>query len=193
MAGARARYHDYRRLMADTDRTHREALNAHFASKNSPERDTLTGTLRNLRAVVAWKLAGLDDEGAKRSVVDSATTLLGIVHHLAWVEAWWFQEVFAGEEVDYPFVLGGGSDAEFHMTDDDTVEGILDVYERNVMRSDVIIAAAPDLGAAVEANGTEYSLRWILAHMIDETARHAGQMDIIREQVDGATGYLPVG
>ena len=182
---------DYRRLMADTDRTHREALNAHFATTSASERDTLTGTLRNLRAVVAWKLAGLDDEKAKRSVVDSATTLLGIVHHLAWVEAWWFQEVFAGEEVEYPFVWGAGSDAEFHMTDDDTIESILDVYERNVIRSNEIVGAAPDLDATVEANDTEYSLRWILVHMIDETARHAGHMDIIREQVDGATGYLP--
>ena len=66
----------------------------------------------------------------------------------------------------------------------------LDVYEQNVVRANEIIAAA-ELDATVEANDREYSLRWILAHMIDETARHAGHMDIIREQLDGATGYLP--
>ena len=61
---------------------------------------------------MAWKLAGLDDETAKRSVVDSATTLLGIVHHLAWVEVWWFQEVFAGENIEYPFDWDADADAE---------------------------------------------------------------------------------
>ena len=149
-------------------------------------------TLKNLRAVVAWKLAGLDDETAKQSVVDSATTLLGIVHHLAWVEAWWFQEVFGGRSVEYPFDWDADPDAEFRMSDAHTIVGILDVYERNVIRSNELIDAAPDLDTTGRRGDTDYSLRWILTHMIDETARHAGQMDIIREQLDGATGYLPL-
>ena len=176
--------------MTSDDYTPRRALEARFTSKAGTERETLTGTLSNLRAVVAWKLAGLDDEMAKRSMVDSATTLLGLVHHLAWVEAWWFQHIFAGEIVDYPFGWDEDADAEFRMTDDHTVESVLDVYERNVAKSDEIIAVA-DLGATVKPKKTEYSMRWILVHMIDETARHAGHMDILREQIDGATGYLP--
>ena len=173
---------------ADTPRAALEALST---SKTGSEREVLTEILHNLRAVVAWKLDGLDDTTAKQSVVDSATTLLGIVHHLAWVEAWWFHQVFAGEDVDYPFDWDADSDAEFRMGDHHTIEGVLDVYERNVVRSNQIIAAAASLDATAEANGTSYSLRWILAHMIDETARHAGHMDIIREQLDGTTGYMP--
>jgi uncharacterized damage-inducible protein DinB len=172
------------------DYSPRAALEARTASQAGTEREVLTETLQNLRAVVAWKLSGIDDETAKRSVVDSATTLLGLVHHLAWVEAWWFQDVFAGADVDYPFDWDADPDAEFRMGGNDTVESILDVYEQNVVRANEIIAAA-ELDATVEANDREYSLRWILAHMIDETARHAGHMDIIREQLDGATGYLP--
>lgn len=140
---------------------------------------------------MAWKLAALDDETAKRSVVDSATTLLGIVHHLAWVEVWWFQEVFAGENVEYPFDWDADADAEFRMTDRHTIGGILDVYEHNVVRSDELIDSASGLDAVGRRGDTEYSLRWILTHMIDETARHAGHMDIIREQLDGSMGYLP--
>jgi len=171
--------------------TPRQALEARSTSRTETEREVLTQILRNLRAVVAWKLAGLDDETAKRSVVDSATTLLGIVHHLAWVEAWWFQEVFAGENVEYPFDWDADADAEFRMTDRHTIEGILDVYEGNVVRSDELIDSAPGLDAVGRRGDTENSLRWILTHMIDETARHAGHMDIIREQLDGSTGYLP--
>ena len=57
--------------------------------------------------------------------------------------------------------------------------------------SEEIIAGAPDLDTTGRSEGTEYSLRWILTHMIDETARDAGHMDILREQLDGATGYMP--
>ena len=177
--------------MTDSDMTPREALEARSTRKAGTEREILTDILHNARSVVAWKLAGVDDATAKRSVVESATTLLGIVHHLAWVEAWWFHQVFAGDEVDYPFDWDSDPDAEFRMSDAHTVEGILGVYERNVLRSDEIIAATGSLDEIVRANDTEFSLRWIIVHMIDETARHAGHMDIIREQLDGATGYLP--
>ena len=155
------------------------------------ERETLVETLHNLRAVVAWKLAGLDDESAKASLVSSLTTPLGVVNHLAWVEAWWFQEVFTKAEVDYPFDWDDDADAEFRMTDDHTVANVLRVYEDNVLRSNEIIADAESLESTVRRGEREFSLRWILTHMIDETARHAGHMDILREQIDGATGYRP--
>ena len=108
------------------DYTPREALQTRATAKTGTEREVLTQIPRNLRAVVAWKLAGLDEESAKRSMVASATTLLGIVHHLAWVEAWWFQEVFAGRGVKYPFDWDADPDAEFRMSDAHTIEGILD-------------------------------------------------------------------
>lgn len=168
-----------------------ETLVVRPTAKIGTEREVISGIFRNLRGVVAWKLDGLDDDTAKASVVESATTLLGIAHHLAWVEAWWFQEVFAGLTVEYPFDWEEDSDAEFRMSDEHTVESVLAVYERNARLSDDIIDAAPDLGALSARPGTSYSLRWIITHMIDETARHAGHMDIIREQLDGATGYMP--
>ena len=177
--------------MPDAEYIPRPTFESLTANRAGSEYDVLFETLHNLRSVVAWKLANLDDATAKASVVPSATTLLGLVHHLAWVEAWWFQSVFAGRDVDWPFDRDEDRDAEFRMRDEHTVDGILDVYERNVVISNEIISSAPSLDVTVKPGETEYSLRWILAHMIDETARHVGHMDIIREQLDGATGYLP--
>jgi hypothetical protein len=113
------------------------------------------------------------------------------VHHLAWVEAWWFQDAFGGITVDYPFDWKVDADAEFRMTQQRSVQSVLALSEANVKRSNEIVAAAPDLETTVHGRGQDHSLRWILVHMIDETARHAGHMDIIREQLDGTTGYQP--
>ena len=150
----------------------------------------LVETLHNLRCVVAWKLEGTSDEAAKRSLVPSLTTLMGVANHLARVEMWWFQDVFAGRDIDYGIDWDEDPDAEFRMTDEHTIAGVLDDYEAAIAESDAIVAAA-SLDDVVHRNDRDYTLRWILVHMIDETARHAGHMDILREQLDGATGYFP--
>ncbi len=103
---------------------------------------------------------------------------------------WWFQDVFAQREVDYGIDWGEDPDAEFRMTDEHTVESVLDGYEESVAAANEIIDAG-SLDDQVHRNGRDYTLRWILVHMIDETARHAGHMDILREQLDGETGYFP--
>ncbi len=154
------------------------------------EKETLLGLLDENRAVMVWKLDGLSEEDARRAMVDSGTSLLGVVKHLAWVERWWFSHVFAGEEVDFPW-NDDDPDADFRIEDDESIASITSLYEDAVAHSNGIIAAADlDAVAAREVRGKR-SLRWILGHMVEETARHAGHADIVRELIDGTTGYVP--
>jgi hypothetical protein len=158
--------------------------------KTGDEKETLLGFLGENRAVIVWKLEGVSEEDARRPMVDSGTTLLGLVKHLAWVERWWFEHNFAGKDVDFPW-SDDDPDADFHIEDDETIADIVALYEEAVAGSNGVIEVAElDELSAISTRG-ERSLRWIMGHMIEETARHAGHADIVRELIDGKTGYLP--
>ncbi len=151
------------------------------------ERETLIAFIDSHRDAMLVKLDGLDREQLSRRVVPSRTTLLGLVKHLTLVEEWWFSCVLAGgpepsEEADDP-------DSEWLITGDDDPEHIVAAYRAACTRSNEIARSVPSL--AVHGPGPhrpEISARWILVHMVDETARHAGHADIIRELIDGRTG-----
>ncbi len=115
------------------------------------------------------------------------TTLLGIVKHLAYVERGWFQNTFLGLDV-LPAARNADDDAEFVIEDGDTVEGILAFYQQEIARSREIVAEADLDDHARREDRRDYTLRWIMVHMIEETARHVGHADILREQTDGAAG-----
>ena len=150
----------------------------------------LRSFLQQNRAVILFKLDGVDPEAAVRSPVDSGTTLLGIVKHLAWVERWWFCEFIGGQSPDYPW-SEEDPDADFRVEPDDTLDSVRELYASAVAEANAVIDGAENLEVTGDGRGGERSLRWVLIHMIEETARHAGHMDIIREQVDGTLGYLP--
>ena len=111
--------------------------------------------------------------------------------HLAWVERGWFQETFAGEAVPALDQPGDDNAVEFAVDPGDTVESVQAFYRGEVARSRAITNAAQSLDAP-SAEETRLlgrvSLRWLLVHMIEETARHAGHLDIMREEIDGTTG-----
>ena len=153
------------------------------------EVETLSGFLDFQRATLLWKLEGLDDEQLRRAMVPSGTSLLGIVKHLAYVERGWFQRVWAGQEITVPWT-DEDPDADWRIEPDETTKDVLDLYEGECARSREIVAAASSLDEAVVHPRwkEELSLRWILTHMLEETARHVGHADILREQLDGATG-----
>lgn len=158
--------------------------------KQGSEKETLLAFLDNNRAVMVWKLEGLSEEDARRPMVDSGTSAMGLVKHLAWVEYWWFAFNFAGEEVDFPW-SDDDEDADFRIEDDETVADVIALYEEAVAHSNAIIDEADlDDVSKRSARGTR-SLRWVMGHMVEETARHAGHADIVRELIDGKTGYLP--
>jgi uncharacterized damage-inducible protein DinB len=154
------------------------------------EKTMLCAFLDRYRETILWKLDGLSKEQASARLVPSATTLLGIVKHLAYVERWWFQMNFAGDPVNFPWPKDDpDEDIDFRIAATDTVESISRLYQQEIARSREIVA-----GASLEDLGQDLgkvkprSLRWIMVHMIDETARHAGHADILRELTDGAIG-----
>jgi len=158
------------------------------------ELDCLTAFLDYYRAVVIDKASGLTGEDLNRRLGPSTLTLAGIVHHLALVEHWWFHECFAGNEADHPWKdvsWDDDPDWDFNIAADLDPQTIIDRYERQCARSREVVVKADgleQLSVRAGRNDQSWSLRWILVHMIEETARHAGHMDLIRESIDGATG-----
>jgi len=154
------------------------------------EKDSLHASLNRHRDVVLWKLEGLDDASLRRAVVPSGTTLLGLVKHLAAVEYSWFCETFERETEPLP-VDPDDPDADLRVEPDETTADIVEFYRRARAAADAVILEldVDDVGTAWF--GDPVSLRWVLIHMIEETARHAGHLDILRELIDGATGDFP--
>jgi uncharacterized damage-inducible protein DinB len=153
------------------------------------EKNMLSAFLDRYRETMVWKLDGLSKEQASARLVPSPTTLLGIVKHLAYVERWWFQMNFAGDPVSFPWPEDEpDEDIDFRVTATDTIEGIRALYEQECARSREIVAAASLDDLAKDQKRGDRTMRWIMVHMIEETARHAGHADILRELTDGAIG-----
>ncbi|MEU6847517.1 DinB family protein [Streptomyces sp. NPDC046716] len=153
------------------------------------EKESLHVALDRHRDGVVWKLQGLDEERARRPLTPSGTNLLGLVKHLASVEYGWFCETFGREAEPLWFDPYKGEDIV--AADDETVESILAFYARARTAADLAIAEIPLEETGTAWDGRTVSMRWVLVHMLEETARHLGHMDILRELTDGTTGFLP--
>lgn len=153
------------------------------------ELTTLTSFLDYFREVVIRKLEGVEEPGLRAVLVPSErTTLGGIVRHLGFVERWWFQSVYAGRDVEYPW-NDEDPDADFGVPSGATADSLIAFYQESCAQSRKVVEADPNLDRVVPAgHHREVSLRWILVHMIEETARHAGHLDLLRESWDGAVG-----
>jgi hypothetical protein len=115
--------------------------------------------------------------------------LHGIVRHLEDVERWWFRDVFAGED-DLSYASSDEDpDGDFRVPDGVAVADLVASYADECSRSDEVIGSAPSLDAVSARQG--FTLRWIIIHLVEETARHLGHMDLLREQADGAVGEEP--
>lgn len=145
------------------------------------ELDALVATLESFRAGLLDKLAGLSDESARRSTVPSGTNLAGLVQHLTFVEAKWFEQIVAGAKP----TRGKRS---MQVDASVSLSTLRAEYRAACANSNAIISRLGDPAAAVTHNGKARDLRWAILAVIGETARHAGHADIIREQIDGQTG-----
>jgi uncharacterized damage-inducible protein DinB len=154
------------------------------------EKDSLYVSLDRHRDVVLWKLEGLDDEQLRRSMTPTGTNLLGLVKHLASVEYGWFCETFGRKSEAIPFDEAD-PDADMRAAPDETTADIVDYYRRARIAADQVIKELDVEQLGTAWFGDPVSLRWVLIHMIEETARHAGHMDILRELIDGKTGDHP--
>lgn len=151
------------------------------------ERELLEGFLDLQRATVVYKATGLGDDDAARRLLPSLTTVGGLIRHLADVERSWFHEVMDGEsDVSYRW-SEEDPDGEFRITDEDTLADIIADYESAVAESRAV-QRKHSLDEECRGRDGRFSLRWITVHLIEETARHIGHIDILREMLDGATG-----
>ena len=145
--------------------------------------------IKSNRDSMLWKLEDISDEQGRERVVGSLTTLIGLVKHMELVERWWVRMVMDGEDLPLPWSKAD-PDAEWRVTEQDTIAGAIESYAAELEVVDAVIARQDDLGREVQARDRKYAVRWILMHLIEEIARHAGHADIIRETIDGETGYL---
>lgn len=152
------------------------------------ERPVLESFLDFHRQVLVSKLDGISEDEARRRRVPSKTTLAGLIKHMIGVERGWFQEVLGGRS---PAEIGpnvGGGDESWDLSAAETASSLIKEYERACEQSRQIAARFALDDAVPEADMGQVSLRWIYVHMIEETARHVGHADILREQADGAAG-----
>jgi uncharacterized damage-inducible protein DinB len=155
------------------------------------ERQTLVEFLEYYRTVLLRKAAGLDRAQLAVSVGASSLTIGGLIKHMAFVEHGWFRECWLGEGLIAPWSAVDWSatpDWELESAAHDSPDELARLYLDSIERSRAAIADAHDLSATVRYRDREWSLRWILVHMIEEYARHCGHADLIREAVDGQTG-----
>lgn len=150
------------------------------------ERASLEAFLDYLRAAVLDRAEGVGEDGARRRLVPSATTLGGVLRHLARVERNWFQHHLLGRDRARLDIDFGPSDTSWDLRTQDTVASLAEEYRQACAQSREAAAGLPlDHGFHHPRLG-EVSLRWTFLHMIEETARHAGHADILREQVDAS-------
>lgn len=145
------------------------------------ELEQLRAALDGLRAGVLKKLAGLSEADARRSTVDSGTNVAGLVQHLTFVEYHWFGEIVTGVKADH-------GKRSMQVDPSVTLKALRADYRAACQASNDIITTIADPDFPVTRNGKTHDLRWVILGVIQETARHAGHADIIREQLDGTTG-----
>jgi hypothetical protein len=152
------------------------------------EKETLTAFLDFQRATLRWKCEGLTAEQLGTAAVEpSGMTLHGLIRHLTEVELGWFVGTFTDEPVVYAYSSPENPDADWTDLDPAAYADDLRRYDEAVDKARAVIAdlAPGDVG---EDEGTRFTLRWVLAHMIEEYARHNGHADLLRERLDGSTG-----
>jgi uncharacterized damage-inducible protein DinB len=154
------------------------------------ERTMLDTFLDYARATVHAKCAGISESDARRAPLVSSPlmTVSGLVSHLRWVEYWWFQVMLLGEEDHGPWT-DEDPDREMRLAVQVPIAELLHDYQLQCAR-DRELATSLDLNTPSQrpARGAPVTLRWILFHLIEETARHNGHLDILREMADGVTG-----
>jgi uncharacterized damage-inducible protein DinB len=155
------------------------------------EREALEGWLEYHRATLLHKCAGLDgDQLVQRAVQPSSLSLLGLVRHMAEVERGWFRRRSGGQtELGDIYCTETEADGDFDLTDAAAAEADLATFNAEcALATEAVAGKSLDDTFVHPRSGQSIDLRWVYVHMIEEYARHNGHADILREQIDGATG-----
>jgi uncharacterized damage-inducible protein DinB len=162
---------------------------------NSDERTMLEEFLEYHRATFRWKISTLAKGQLSYALPSSTMTLAGLAKHLAYVEDIWFHVRLAGHDTPTPWAdapFDADPDWEWHSAVDDEPDTLAELYGAACTRSRLAVgrAASLDVQSVVpdRQTGEKFSLRWILLHLIEETARHNGHADLLREAIDGQSG-----
>jgi len=159
------------------------------------ERTSLIEFLRQQRYVLKVAAFGLSDEQASASPSVSALSVGGVIKHVALTERHWIQRIVVGRDIPG---MEDEYEAGFQFVGNETLESVLAFYDEVAAETEATIASEDDLGRLVAIpkgvpwfpqDEDYWSVRWVLLHVIEETARHAGHADIVRESVDGGTGF----
>ncbi len=154
---------------------------------SADEQTLLAAFLDFLRSTLPLKCAGLSEQQARQQVLPSPrTTLAGLVWHLRWLEHFWFEVVLAGQLEEAPWTAAD-PDADWNPPAERPIGALLAEYAAACARSRQVAAGLP-LDFVADHPKRPVSLRWVLMHMIEETARHAGHADVVRELIDGVGG-----
>jgi uncharacterized damage-inducible protein DinB len=161
--------------------------------RDQDERTTIIEMLDFYRATMVTKCEGLEQSQLGQTLPPSTMTLAGLIKHSAMVEDMWITVRFAGHPLPEPWAsapIDEDDDWEWHSAPDDSFEYLRDLYAAASARTDAAIKDVPldTLAPAPDAQGNPFNLRWTLLHIIEETARHSGHADLIRESIDGAVG-----
>jgi hypothetical protein len=151
------------------------------------ERESLQASLNRHRDAVVWKLQGLDDTELRQAMLPSGNTLLGLVKHLATWEYIWICRTFGHPTEQLP-IDEGDDYADVRIDPGDSTAGILAFYSRARAAADQVIGEVDLDEAGTTMFGDTVSLRWAVIHILEDTARHAGHIDIMRELIDGMVG-----
>lgn len=161
--------------------------------RHADERATLRGMLDHHRGTLLQKVAGLDATQLGVTIPPSTMHLAGLVKHLTFVEEWWFGHITLGDELPEPWASvdwDSDPDWEWRTAVDDDPASLVAGYRAACERSRTIEADRDlDAPSALASRGAHASFRWVMLHMIEETARHNGHADLLREVADGTTGY----
>lgn len=158
------------------------------------ERATMLGFLRYQRETLARKCVNLDAAGmANRAAPPSPLTLLGLLRHLAEVERDWFRRIMAGEDAPAFYHDEQDIDGDFDNVAPDPalVDHAWRVWREEIAFADAFVERVTDLGEPSRSPHPRLgivSLRWVLAHLLEEYARHNGHADLLRERIDGVVG-----
>jgi uncharacterized damage-inducible protein DinB len=158
------------------------------------ERDSLGQYLDYQRETILLKSEGLTKEQLAQTIPTSGLTLAGILYHLALVEEAWFEVDFLGLEPQEDFQginWEADPDYEFRTALDKDPEWLRRRYRDACDRASRVVADADgmdDVSVSTRVGGKPFTLRWVIMHLIEETARHAGQADLLREAIDGTVG-----
>jgi len=147
---------------------------------HADEREAMLGFLDYQRRCVMRKVEDLTEEQARWRPDGALISLLGIANHLAHVEWRWREGAMEGGNVSR-------SEGEFTPGDDVTVAEVLTLYRERAAATDAAVRGASSITDRVQ-RGDDMDVRWVVLHLIEETARHAGHADATRELLDGTTG-----